>query len=72
MDEAKSARSVAKRAFIISIKEFNKAVEQKALMNIMTKRFEGVSQSWSEVVSKHATFLATKYPEDDEIPDTEE
>ena len=71
-EEAKLARTVAKRSFTIANKEFNKTVDQNALPVILEKRFDVVSKAWSVVLSKHAEYLAITYPDEDDTPEVEE
>ena len=61
----KMARTVAKRSFTLAHKEFMKGLDLNVQSVILQKRFDLLHQAWLDVSSKHATYLAAAYGEDD-------
>ena len=61
---AKTARTTAKKVFTIASKQLDTALRGKFETTIINGNFDQMKDAWADFMSKHATNLAIKYPED--------
>ena len=67
LTEAKTARTTAKRLFTIASNQLNTAITSKFETAIIHGRFKELKEAWAEVMAKQATYLAIKYPDDEDV-----
>ena len=69
---AKTARATAKRVFTIASKQLDTALGGKFEETIINGRFAQLKEAWADVMSKHATYLAIKYPDDEDVEEEDD
>ena len=69
---AKTARTTAKRVFTTASKQLDTALGGKFETTIINGRFAQLKDAWADVMSKHATYLAIKYPEDEDVEEEDD
>ena len=70
--QAKTNRSSAKRLLTISLKDLGAAIDENRNASVVTNKYDSVRQKWSNVMEKHATYLAHAYPDETGDPESED
>ena len=70
-DIAKTERTKAKRLLTMAITSMDKAINHSQMAKIVQDKFATVNRCWLDVADKHAMYIATAYPEEKDVPDTE-
>ena len=71
-EEAKVQRATAKRLLTMTSKQMKKGISNCLPKEAVQSRFQAVYKCWMDVMEKHATYLALKYPDDTEPSSADE